>query len=72
MSIMDSKLEYEAALKQGRLKYPPLPAYPNNPAQCNHDFSFIIYCDGGDWDIARCRCCGMEQVVHCTFDDDYD
>ena len=55
MSIMDSKLEYEAALKQGRLKYPPLPAYPNKPTQCNHDFSFIIYCDGGDWDIARCR-----------------
>ncbi len=72
MSIKSNKAEYEVALKQGRLKYPPLPSYPNKPTECNHNFSFIIYCDGGDWDIARCTKCGEEKVVRCTFDDDYD
>lgn len=72
MSIMDNKLKYEAALRQGCLKYPPLSSYQNKSTECNHDFSFIIYCDGRDWDIARCRRCGMEKIVRCTFDEDYD
>lgn len=72
MSIISSRAEYEAALKQGRLEFPPLPSYLNNSAECDHDFSFIIYCDGGDWDIARCTRCGEEKVVRCTFEDDYD
>jgi len=72
MSIVDSRSEYEAALRKGRLEYPPLAAYPNRPSECNHDFSFIIYCDGENWDIARCPRCGEERIVPCTFDDDYD
>ncbi len=72
MSILDSKTEYETALKQAYQKYPPKLAYPNKPTECHHNFSFIIFCDGGDWDIARCCRCGKEKIVRCTFDDDYN
>lgn len=72
MSIRSSEAEYQAALKKAHEKYPPKASYPKKPDECCHDFSFIIYCDGGDWDIARCLHCGAEKVVRCTFDDDYD
>lgn len=72
MSIMDSRAEYLKALEKAHLKYPHKIKYSNSQDTCNHNFSFIIYCDGGDWDIARCPRCGAEQIVRCTFDDDYD
>ncbi len=72
MSIANNKSQYEAALKKAHQKYPPKTSYPKKPSECNHDFSFIVYCDGNDLDIARCPYCGTETVVRCTFDDDYD
>lgn len=72
MSIADNPVMYEAALRQTHAEFPHMESYRNSPSECNHDFSFIIYCDGGDWDIARCPRCGSERVVRCTFDDDYD
>lgn len=72
MSIINDGLEYENALKKAHTDFPFLKKYPNTPNQCKHDFSFIVFCDGGNWDIARCRFCGEERVVTCTFDDDYN
>lgn len=72
MSIANNTIHYEAALKQAHIKYPQKKSYKNKPSECSHNFNFIIYCDGGDWDIARCLKCGSEAVIPCTFDDDYD
>ena len=72
MSIANNLEEFDAARNKARIKYPPMKLYPRKPCDCRHDFSFIIFCDGGDWDIARCRYCGLEKVIPCTFDDDYD
>lgn len=72
MSIADNPVLYKTALRQAHTEFPPLKSYRNKPSECNHNFSFIIYCDGGDWDIARCQRCGSEKIIRCTFDDDYD
>ncbi len=72
MSIRDNKMEYLAALRKAEAKWPHKARYQNSPDNCDHDFSFVIYCNGGDWDIARCLKCGEQRVVRCTFDDDYD
>ncbi len=72
MSIADNKSQYEDALRKAHQKFPLKVSYSKKPNECWHDFSFIVYCDGGDWDIARCPYCGTEKVVRCTFDDDYD
>lgn len=71
MSIANNNAEYVAAIKQAHAEFPPRASYPFKPSECIHNYSLIIYCDGGDWDIARCRNCGNERVVRCSFDDDY-
>ncbi len=72
MPIMDNKFQYEATLRKAHQEFPLKASYPKKPSECIHDFSFIVYCDSGDWDIARCRHCVTETVVRCTFDDDFD
>ena len=72
MSILDDKKAYEAALEQAHKDFPPKDHYDVSPDECNHNYSFIVFCDGNDYDIARCPKCGDEKVVRCTFDDDYD
>lgn len=72
MSILNDKIAYEAALKKAHEDFPLKDHYENDPLHCNHNYNFIIFCDGGDYDIARCNKCGDETVVRCTFDDDYD
>jgi len=72
MSIKDNKQEYLAALEKAHQEF-PLGQYKYTPQDCpRHDFSFIVFCDGGTYDIARCLKCGKEAVVRCSFDDDYD
>ena len=72
MSIQDNRTEYLSALRDAETEFPHRSKYANDPRDCNHDFSFIVFCDGGDWDIARCLKCGAQKIVRCTFDDDYD
>ena len=60
------------AYEKAHEEYPFAASYPNTPDNCNHNFSFIVYCDGGEMDIARCTRCGKEIETRCTFDDDYD
>lgn len=69
---MISKSKYKSALEKAHHEFPLKDSYPMEPSECVHNYSFIVYCDGGDWDIARCPYCGTETVVRCTFDDDYD
>lgn len=64
--------EYKSALATAYKEFPPSKSYRNSPDECDHDFSFVIYCDGGTFDIARCRLCGTEKLTNCTFDEDYD
>lgn len=72
MSIMNSKAEYAAALEKAHKEFPLRQAYQNSPDSCVHDYGFVVFCDGGDWDIVRCQKCGSERICACTFDDDYD
>lgn len=72
MSILDDKHAYMEALKKAQEEFPRRDHYERRPEDCDHNFNFIIFCDGGDWDIARCPHCGEETIVRCTFDDDYD
>lgn len=72
MSILDNQLEYQKALEQAHKEFPHKLKYDHDPRDCVHNFSFIVFCDGGDYDIARCTRCGEEKIVRCTFDDDYD
>ena len=72
MSILTDQTAYQAALAKAHEEFPLREKYDKNPEDCCHDFSFIVFCDGGDYDIARCPHCGQERVVRCTFDDDYD
>ena len=71
MSIKDNKEEFEKALEQAHKEY-PMWKNPSPKEGCNHDYSFVVFCDGGAYDIVRCRHCGDEIVTRCTFDDDYD
>ncbi len=61
------KEAYEKAHKE----FPLAKSYPNKPEDCNHNFDFVVYCDG-ERDIVRCFKCGMEKEVRCSFDDEYD
>ena len=73
MSIRDNLNEFQAAMNEAHKEFPKWEKTKYTPQNCPcHDFSFIIYCDSGEWDIARCRKCGKEIVVPCHFDDDYD
>ena len=58
---MLSNEEYELAHKS----FPRLPKYRNKPSECQHDFRFIIYCNGKT-DIVRCPKCGLEKEVPCS------
>ena len=70
-SIMYYGLDFGRAFEKAHLDYPFEQSYPNKPHHCNHEFSFVVFCDGGDWDIVRCQKCGEEVVTKCSFDDDY-
>ena len=74
MDIKNNTKDYEKALKQAHEEYPLILAkYKVKQIECvPHDFSFCVFCDGGDWDIVRCLKCGKEIVCKCTFDEDYD
>ncbi len=66
-----AKTEYAHALEQAHKEFPLKKEYPNRPESCDHDFNFVVFCDGGEWDIVRCQKCGEERVAPCSFDDDY-
>lgn len=53
MSIIDNKSQYNAALEKAYQEYPFKKLYHKKPNECHHNFNFIVYCDNGDWDIAR-------------------
>lgn len=72
MSIMNNKVEYEAALEKAHINFPLKSVYPNSQKSCNHNYNFVVFCGGGDWDIVRCQKCGSEIICRCDFDDDYD
>lgn len=73
MDIKNNKKDYNAALRQAHKEFPLMTGkYRNKPDNCQHDFSFCVFCDGGDWDIMRCFKCGSEKVTQCNFDDEYD
>lgn len=46
-------------------------SYPNSQESCNHNFDFVVYCDG-ETDIVRCNKCGLEIETRCSFDDECD
>ena len=71
MSIANNEIEYGRALSKAHSEFPLLPQYPDNPITCVHNFNFVVFCDGGDWDIVRCNKCGSERVCRCNFDDEY-
>lgn len=71
MSIMNSKAEYAAALEKAHKEFPLRSDYPNNQNSCDHNYNFVVFCDGSDWDIVRCQKCGHERICACNFDDDY-
>ena len=72
MDIKSNKEDYKKALKKAHEEYPLMKGkYRNKPDECNHNYSFCVFCDGGDWDIMRCPKCGSERVMRCTFDDVY-
>lgn len=64
---MLSKEAYEQAHKE----YPFDKIYPCKQENCNHIFSFVVYCNGST-DIVRCNKCGKEIETSCNFDDEYD
>lgn len=74
MDINNNPNDYKIALQQAHKEFPlMLGKYKVKQEECViHDFSFCVFCDGGDWDIVRCRKCGAERVGRCTFDDDFD
>ena len=73
MDIKSNKEDYKKALKKAHEEYPLMKGkYRNKPDECDHNYSFCVFCDGGDWDIMRCPKCGSERVMRCTFDDDFD
>ncbi len=72
MPITDNRSEYNAALVKAHNDFPLKTTYPNSPERCNHNYNFVVFCDGGDWDIVRCQKCGSEKICACSFDDDYD
>ena len=73
MDIKSNKEDYKKALKKAHEEYPLMKGkYRNKPDECIHNYSFCVFCDGGDWDIMRCPKCGSERVMRCTFDDDFD
>ena len=59
------------AYEQAHTEYPLLAKYKNKPTECQHNFDFVVYCNG-ERDIVRCCRCGYEKEVRCTFDDEYD
>lgn len=72
MDIRNNKKDFEKALKQAHKEFPHiLSKYKVRQEECVHDYSFCVFCDGGDYDIVRCLKCGAEVVQRCTFDDDY-
>ena len=72
MDIRNNQKDLEKALEQAHKEFPHMVGkYQNKPDECIHNFSFCVFCDGGDWDIMRCLNCGEEIVQRCTFDDDY-
>lgn len=73
MDIRNNKEDFAQALQRAHKEYPLIPGNYHVPqSECMHNFSFCIFCDGGAWDIMRCRRCGAERVKPCTFDDDFD
>lgn len=73
MDIKSNKEDYKKALKKAHEEYPLMKGkYRNKPDECDHNYSFCVFYDGGDWDIMRCPKCGSERVMRCTFDDDFD
>ena len=60
------KATYDKAHKE----FPRFAEYQFDTSNCNHNFCFVVYCDG-ETDIVRCIKCGEEKEVPCTFDDDY-
>ena len=68
MNIKNNKDDYEKAIQQAHKEF-PLEKYKNKPDECDHNFSFCVFCDGGDYDIMRCLKCGSEIVTRCTFDE---
>lgn len=71
MSIRSNKIEYAAALEKAHKDFPFEDHYPYRPHLCNHIYGFVVFCDGGNWDIVRCQKCGSEKICPCTFDDEY-
>ena len=59
--------DYEKAHKE----YPFSAKYKNTPMNCNHNYSFVVFCNNVR-DIIRCQKCGSEIERRCNFDDDYD
>ena len=72
MSIMNNISERNAAFVKAHNDFPLKPAYPNSRKSCDHNYDFVVFCDGSDWDIVRCQKCGSEKICVCSFDDDYD
>lgn len=56
--------------EQAHKEYPFNKMYPNKQEKCNHNFSFVVFCNGTT-DIVRCNKCGKEIERSCDFDDEY-
>ena len=72
MSIQDSFAQRARAFATAHRDFPFKSPYPYKPEACNHEYSFVVFCDGGDYDIVRCQKCGAETICVCDFDDEYD
>lgn len=71
MSIRDNEEELKKALEKAHNEYPHKKMYPFKKENCDHNYNFIVYCDG-NYDICRCYKCGDEKVSRCNFDEEYD
>lgn len=64
---MLTKNDYEKAHND----YPFSVKYKNTPKNCNHNYTFVVFCNG-ERDIVRCQRCGSEIEQLCNFDYDYN
>ena len=59
---MNNEAEYRAALEIAHREFPPWKNMKYTPATCPcHDYSFVVFCDGSDWDI--CEAEAVMQVI---------
>lgn len=59
------------AYKKAHKEFPFAESYPYKQDNCNHNFNFVVYCNG-EKDIVRCTKCGKEKEIRCNFDNEYD